>query len=239
MGQPSLFFPPPTYGTAYGDDSVEKLCEIVQSLNDFPVGQIMSPWSQPTEECLEEIETPDPLAFGADVLHYMETSVEEARQEYLELLEKQITARSTSSLRYRNTTTVSIEQPGGLRLLSLPHGPFRLNFEAFMTTEKLKELNSVAGYLQLLRSVNGFMCDEARRLKNSLATATPVKSMKEMQEAIAKILLYIRAQQRQDTSRQTNLPQANLPQTNSSQTNPSEPGRFRLPQTRLRPPSQN
>ena len=81
----------PTYGTAYGDNSVETLCEIVQSFMDFPVGQIMPPWSQPTEECPEEIETPDPLAFGPDVLHYMETSVEEARQEYLDLLEKQIT----------------------------------------------------------------------------------------------------------------------------------------------------
>ena len=81
----------PTHGTAYSDDSVERLCEIIQTLQDFPIGEILDAWSGPAQVCPEEEETPDPLAFGEDVLRFMEMSVDDARAEYLGLLEKQIT----------------------------------------------------------------------------------------------------------------------------------------------------
>ena len=50
----------------------------------------MEPWANPPEVCPEEEETPDPMSFGEDVLRYMEMTNEEARAEYLQLLEKQI-----------------------------------------------------------------------------------------------------------------------------------------------------
>ena len=45
------------------DDSVEQLCQIVQDLKDFPIGEIIDAWSNQIEECPKEMETPDPLAF--------------------------------------------------------------------------------------------------------------------------------------------------------------------------------
>ena len=80
----------PTHGTAYMDDSVEQLCQIVQELKDFPIGQIIEAWSNPAEECPEEMDTPDPLAFGEEILHYMEMTNDEAREEYHSLLEEHI-----------------------------------------------------------------------------------------------------------------------------------------------------
>ena len=40
------------------------------------------PWSKPMEICLEEEDTPEPTAFGESILYYMETSHEEAREDY-------------------------------------------------------------------------------------------------------------------------------------------------------------
>ena len=78
------------YGTAFADNRVEHLVEVVQDLRDFPIGQILDAWSLTPEVCPEEEETPDPVAMGEDVLRYMEMSNEDARAEYLELLDKQI-----------------------------------------------------------------------------------------------------------------------------------------------------
>ena len=78
------------YGTVLQDDSVERLCEMIQELQDFPAGAVLDAWKNPIEECAEERDTPDPLSFGEDILRYMEVSVEESRREYLELLDKQI-----------------------------------------------------------------------------------------------------------------------------------------------------
>ena len=80
----------PTHGTAYMDDSVEQLCQIVQELKDFPIGEIVEAWSNPAEECPEEMDMPDPLAFGEEILHYMEMTNDEAREEYYSLLEEHI-----------------------------------------------------------------------------------------------------------------------------------------------------
>ena len=59
-------------------------------LRDYPWGSILDPWSKPVEKCEEEDSTPDPLAFGEDILRFMETSVEESRAEYLELIQKHV-----------------------------------------------------------------------------------------------------------------------------------------------------
>ena len=80
-----------TYGSVLMSNSVEDMCSIVEDLRDFPMKAVLDAWSKPIQECPEEEETPDPLAFGPDVLHYMETSVEEARKEYLSLIETQVT----------------------------------------------------------------------------------------------------------------------------------------------------
>ena len=80
----------PTHGTAFMDDSVEQLCQIVQDLKDFPIGEIIEAWTNPGEECPEEMETPDPLAFGEEILHYMEMTNDEARDEYYSLLDTHI-----------------------------------------------------------------------------------------------------------------------------------------------------
>ena len=78
------------FGTAYADDSVERLSEIVQQLKDFPIGQVLEAWSMPTESCPEEDETPDALAMGAHWLRYLEVPVAESREEYRQLLQTNI-----------------------------------------------------------------------------------------------------------------------------------------------------
>ena len=80
-----------TYGSVLVSDSVEEMCAVIEDLKNFPMGAVLDAWSKPIQNCPEEDETPDPLAFGPDVLHYMETSVEDARKEYLDLIETQVT----------------------------------------------------------------------------------------------------------------------------------------------------
>ena len=77
------------YGHCYKDNRVEETVKDLQDIATDPFfhqGVILPPWTKPPEVCPEEDETPDPLAFGEDVLHYLEMSVDEARKEYLELL---------------------------------------------------------------------------------------------------------------------------------------------------------
>ena len=46
-------------------------------------GELAHPWSQPLDEVApEEVETPDPLFFGPDILSYLSTTLEEARAVY-------------------------------------------------------------------------------------------------------------------------------------------------------------
>jgi len=79
------------FGQVLMGDNIENLCLSIENLQDHPADTVLDAWSKPPEECPEESETPDPLAFGPDVLYFMETSVEEARSEYLDLIHKQVT----------------------------------------------------------------------------------------------------------------------------------------------------
>lgn len=55
-----------------------------------PLGQILDPWTTPDLACPEEEETPDPLSIPEDVMRFMETSVEESRRLYLEMIEEHV-----------------------------------------------------------------------------------------------------------------------------------------------------
>lgn len=89
----------PRLGTVFADSRVEDIVAVVEMVAtgpevcNFLPGEIVYPWLQPTLDVPEEeLETPDPLAFGEDVLHFMETSVEESRRVYLEDLETHVSA---------------------------------------------------------------------------------------------------------------------------------------------------
>ena len=51
-------------------------------------GSLLDPWTTMGELAPEEEESPDPTAFGEDILHFMEVSPEEAIVEYLAMLEE-------------------------------------------------------------------------------------------------------------------------------------------------------
>jgi hypothetical protein len=78
------------YGTAFSDNRVETLVEIVKDLQNFPMGEILDAWSAAPQLCPEEEDTPDALAMGEDALRYMEMSNEDARAEYYNELETHI-----------------------------------------------------------------------------------------------------------------------------------------------------
>ena len=81
------------YGHCFKDNRVEETVEDLQVIATDPFfhkGVLTPPWTKTPEMCPEEEETPDPLAFGEDVLHYLETSIEEARKEYLNMLEEHV-----------------------------------------------------------------------------------------------------------------------------------------------------
>ena len=80
------------YGWCYADDRVGAAVRAMEKCTEFMThlpGSILDPWSLPPEECTEESETPDPLSVSEDVLHFMETSVEESRREYLEMVDSE------------------------------------------------------------------------------------------------------------------------------------------------------
>ena len=79
------------YGTVLVSNAIEELCALVEDLKNFPIDTILDAWSNPPEVCPEEEDTPDPLAMGPDILNFMEMPVEEARQEYFDLIDKQVT----------------------------------------------------------------------------------------------------------------------------------------------------
>jgi hypothetical protein len=62
-------------------------------------GELCPPWSQPLdEEAPEDLATPLPCSFS-DALHYMEMSVEEAREEFLGQIEEHVSAEFRASTR--------------------------------------------------------------------------------------------------------------------------------------------
>ena len=84
----------PNFGTVFEDDRPEMIVEAMQLcaenvLDPLP-GELLNPWRNEPEECPEDLEAPDPLAFGEDVLRFMEMSVEESQQEYFRDLESHI-----------------------------------------------------------------------------------------------------------------------------------------------------
>jgi hypothetical protein len=60
---------------------------VESKLVDYPPGTLRPPWSGPLDELApEEEETPNPVSFNDDILHFMEMAPEEARKEYLDML---------------------------------------------------------------------------------------------------------------------------------------------------------
>lgn len=60
------------------------------TLEDKDQGVEYEPWTRPIQTCVEEDETPDPLAMGENVLSFMENTIEESMREYNELLKTQV-----------------------------------------------------------------------------------------------------------------------------------------------------
>ena len=79
------------FGSVYSDTRVEDLRDAIAMLTE-PVstvapGEIVEPWSNDLDPLSEEeLLTPDPLSFSEDILHFMETTPEESRREYLDEL---------------------------------------------------------------------------------------------------------------------------------------------------------
>ena len=81
------------HGYCFKDNRVEDAVSDLQLIATDPFfhqGVLLPPWSKPPEVCPEEEETPDVLAYGSSVLEYLETSVNEARKEYLGMLEEHV-----------------------------------------------------------------------------------------------------------------------------------------------------
>jgi hypothetical protein len=86
------------HGCCYEDDRVEAVVSTLAQ--DPPIfdldrnlvpGDTTEPWTKPSEPCPEEDETPDPLSFGEDILHFLEVPLAEAQQEYRDLLHSHVT----------------------------------------------------------------------------------------------------------------------------------------------------
>ena len=80
---------------ALEDDSA--MFALVEDLESKPLefkscryAELLKPWSVKDEPCPEEEETPDPLAYGEDVLKFMETSIEDSKSEYYAEFEKHV-----------------------------------------------------------------------------------------------------------------------------------------------------
>ena len=65
------------HGIAFDDDRIENIVaaiEVCAETRGPMPGELLQPWSEPPEYCQEEQDTPDPLAMGEDVIHFMEMS---------------------------------------------------------------------------------------------------------------------------------------------------------------------
>ena len=77
------------HGIAFEDDRIENIVASIELCADNSTilpGELVSPWSEVPQYCQEELDTPDPLSMGEDVLHFMEMSVEESKKEYFEIM---------------------------------------------------------------------------------------------------------------------------------------------------------
>ena len=83
----------PTHGPVYADFRVENYYATLSSLLDTPTpGAILPPWSQPIDSIApEEADTPDPTSFPDDILAYLTSTPEEARNIYLADLATHVT----------------------------------------------------------------------------------------------------------------------------------------------------
>jgi len=85
------------YGVVYADNRVEDIVAQIQLAAEQPLivaGALVNPWTKDPEVCPEEEDTPDPTAFGEfgdEILHYLDVGLDEARQEYQDLLPARIT----------------------------------------------------------------------------------------------------------------------------------------------------
>ena len=77
------------YGWCYADDRVAAAVRAMEGLRNHLPGELLEPWALPPEECPEEANTPDPRSVSEDVLHFMEVPVEEARREYLKMVDSE------------------------------------------------------------------------------------------------------------------------------------------------------
>ena len=93
-GKSTAYLVSPNFGTVFEDDRAEMIVEIMQVcaekvLDPIP-GELLKPWRNESEECPEDLEAPDPLAFGEDILRFMEMSVEDSQAEYFRDMESHI-----------------------------------------------------------------------------------------------------------------------------------------------------
>ena len=83
------------YGWCFEGDCIEEAVHSLEAgfnAKEPAAGEILKSWTNVMELCPKEELTPYPLSISEDVLHFMEVSVEEARSEYLELLDSHVSA---------------------------------------------------------------------------------------------------------------------------------------------------
>jgi len=87
----AVFLVSQKHGIAFEDDRIENIvaqlevCAENQAIQLLPY-ELANPWTEVPKYCEEELETPDPLAMGEDILHFMEMSVEDSRKEYYDMM---------------------------------------------------------------------------------------------------------------------------------------------------------
>jgi hypothetical protein len=90
VGLPTILGPLFDFFIASLEESRNERSHSLASIEELQEGELYDPWSSLTEIAEEETSTPDPLAFGEDILHFMELSVEESRQEHISLLDSHV-----------------------------------------------------------------------------------------------------------------------------------------------------
>ena len=85
-----------TSGVTIANDRTEHVANDmehrVQTFQNHPVGTILPPFDHNDIPCPEDLSTPDPLPVSADIIHYMETTVQDAKLQYQEELLSHISA---------------------------------------------------------------------------------------------------------------------------------------------------
>ena len=90
----------PTQGTVYADNSIEHRYDLLTSILVTPIaGQTIPPWSRPIDTIApEESATPDPTSFPDDILTYLTTTHDEAKESYLADLDTHVTPEMKTAL---------------------------------------------------------------------------------------------------------------------------------------------